>query len=298
MELRVATDAEKVARDHVTFAEWGTGLSLQQYLDREAKLRAHPFSKGMRTWLLTEGSAVLASCETYDNGSSVGAVAGRSSSIASVFTEEAVRGKGYATGLMDQVLLQLAKEPGQQGCVLYSDVGERIYARSGYRAVPSVDWVLSPSAASSSAEPLPALVAPEAGRAPEATLRLHPSLEQLDWALARQRLYAGYLRRTPPACPGARAGDALALWAAYFKSNELVILWLERGSDADTTRVLDAARAEAHRCGLERVRLWALDGAPPAHASVLPRKAEIPMFAPVGRTHIAAWTLVQRASWV
>ena len=61
MELHLATETERAARDAVTFPEWGTRLTLEQYLERERVLRAHPFSRGMRTWFLVEGSEVL--CE-------------------------------------------------------------------------------------------------------------------------------------------------------------------------------------------------------------------------------------------
>src|SRR5438034_10538391 len=101
MQLRLATDAEKVARDHVTFSEWGTRLTLAQYLEREAVLRAHPFSRGMHSWLLVEGDAVLGSCETYDNVSCIGDVRGISWSIASVYVAPELRGRGYAVRVMD-----------------------------------------------------------------------------------------------------------------------------------------------------------------------------------------------------
>ena len=83
LALRLATDAEKIQRDHVTFPEWGTRLTLDQYLERERVLREHPFSRGMRTWLLVDGGDVLGSCETFDNVSRVGSAAGTSWSIAS-----------------------------------------------------------------------------------------------------------------------------------------------------------------------------------------------------------------------
>src|SRR3954471_20058278 len=130
MELRLAAEDEKLARDAVTFAEWGTRLTLEQYREREAALRAHPFCAGMRTWLLTEGDEVLASCETFDNVSRLGDARGTSWLLASVCTEQALRGRGYATRMMD-LLARRADAEGVQACVLFSDVGERIYARSG-----------------------------------------------------------------------------------------------------------------------------------------------------------------------
>lgn len=128
---------------------------------------------------------------------------------------------------------------------------------------------------------------------------LIPTADQLDWAFARERLYARFLSRTAPSTHSARSGAAHATWAAYFKANELIILWLQPGSAADTEAVLEVARAEAHRCGLDRVRMWALPGtAPPPAASVQKRKDELPMVRGCGRHRIVTWLEVHRAFWV
>src|SRR5277367_6755991 len=100
MLLRPATPDEKVIRDALTFAEWGVSLSAAQYMDRELALRAHPFSNGMETWLWCDSRRVLASCETYENDGRVGDKRGVSFSVASVFTESELRGKGHATQMM------------------------------------------------------------------------------------------------------------------------------------------------------------------------------------------------------
>ena len=67
MRLTKATAAQKIERDRLAHAEWGQRLSVEQFLEREARLRAHAFSReGMTTWLLVdERSAVLSSCETF-----------------------------------------------------------------------------------------------------------------------------------------------------------------------------------------------------------------------------------------
>ncbi len=293
MELHLASEPEKVERDRVTYAEWGKRLTPEQYLERERCLRGHPFSRGMRTWFLVEKSEVLASCETYENVSRVGEATGTSWSIASVFTEERHRGKGYATKLMDLV----AAQRGPQACVLFSDVGERIYARSGYVAVPEQsDWVLPPREGEvPPCEPeVPTLGAP-----PAHVLQLQPTLEQLDWAWEREQLYARFLQRRAPEVHAGRSGEARACWAAYFKANELVVLWLTPGSKAETAAVLKVAQAEAHRCGLEQVRLWSLPGrVAPEDVSVRKRKEELAMYRSRSGLRIDGWTQVQRAFWV
>ena len=210
-----------------------------------------------------------------------------------MFTEERHRSRGYATKLMDLV----AAAGDTQACVLYSDVGERIYARSGYVPVPEpVDWVLAPEAGE---VPSCEAAVPQLDAAPPRVLQLSPTREQLDWAWERERLYARFLGRTPPSVHTARAGAAGAWWTASFKANELLVLWLTPGSSEETARVLEVARAVAQQCGLERVRLWGLPGlAPPPAASVQKRKEELAMFRPRNGLRIDAWRSVQRALWV
>jgi hypothetical protein len=294
MTLHEATQDEKVARDRITYPEWGGRLSREQYLEREQVLRAHPFSNGMRSWLWRDGATVLASCETYENDSRIGPKRGVSFSFASVYTEGHLRGRGHATRMMDAVVARLATQPDAQACVLFSDVKERIYARSGFIAVPADDWVMPAlegppeEGVEPVADPLPA-----PALAPDAQLTLHPTAGQLDWAITREGLYARFLGRPRPTFHGARADGALALWAACSKDDELLVLWLE---GATPGRALRAAQRQAHRCGLNHVRSWAGAGAPPPGARVVARDGELPMFRPYGS--VTTWSQVQRALWV
>src|SRR5690349_7491646 len=100
MHLALATDAQKAQRDELTFSAWGRTVTPETYALRERRLRAHPWSvAGMKTWLLcADDGAVLASCETFrtdsflrDAGGAL--VPGDSFAIASVFTEERLRGR-------------------------------------------------------------------------------------------------------------------------------------------------------------------------------------------------------------
>ena len=103
MHLSLATEAQKQQRDRLTHAAWGQTLSVPDFCARELRLRAHPWTAaGMQTWLLTTepGGAgeVLASCETFHNDSFLRGEGstlepGDSWSIASVYTEERLRGR-------------------------------------------------------------------------------------------------------------------------------------------------------------------------------------------------------------
>lgn len=160
MELSEASEEEKVARDLLTHAPWGAPLDLDSWLRRERRLRAHPWSAGMRTWFLREGGEVLSSCETFAMRSTAGSEAGTSYGVASVFTEERHRGRGHATELLRRVHARLSAEDRlAQAFILFSEVGAGIYERAGYAARREwdEDLVFPPSTAAGpgAAEPAP-----------------------------------------------------------------------------------------------------------------------------------------------
>ncbi len=299
MELVLASEAEKRARDPLTHAAWGGGLSLAQYLEREQALRAHPWARlAMQTWLLREGAGVLASCETFRNDSYLDGRAGSAWSIASVFTEPKLRGKGHALSLMQRLRERLKSEPSAQACVLFSEVGPSLYERAGYRALANATDLVLPALDA----PLPDGVEPlEDARTRPALvtgpgLVLWPSADQLDWHRERARLYARYLRRRPLDFDGASCEGARAHWCAYYKSNELLVLWLE-GRPEGFEPLLRCAQVLAHRSGLSRVRLWEDDElALPRVGAHLARTDELPMVA--GFDGAPRWRQVQRALWV
>ncbi len=298
--LRPATDAEKRTRDEVTFAQWGTRLTLPQYLERELLLRDHPWSRlQMTTWLWVDGADVLSSCETFRNDSTVGATPGSSFAVASVFTEVGKRGQGHAVRMMSALVATLGQRPDTQSSVLFSDVGAPIYERSGYRGVPAFDWLLPPAnfpvEVEWLAQPVPAPLHRPAG---EGTLVLHPSAEQLDWHHARSRLYAQLLRRPALAHYGARTAHGTAWWTAQFKSDELLILWLDAPDARAAAPLLRAAQTQAHLAGLPKVRVWeTFSLADLPNAQRVARDGELPMVVAIN-AEIRGWDRVERALWV
>ena len=273
MHLSLATEAQKQQRDRLTHAAWGQTLSVPDFCARELRLRAHPWTAaGMQTWLLTTepGGAgeVLASCETFHNdsflrGEGSALEPGDSWSIASVYTEERLRGRGYATRLMELVARHLeGRSPRGQAVVLFSDVGAPLYERSGYRAQDAFDWVLPPTPGRAedgvdalvTEREVPAVLA--GMRRPQAPFFLWPSAAQVDWHLERERIYAQLHARARPRACGARVGEASALWAMVSKSNQLVVLMLDARGPAQAHALLGAAARVAHEAGLGRVVLW------------------------------------------
>src|SRR5439155_22422420 len=131
-------------------------LDLRDWVQREARLRAHPWSaRAMRTWFLRgDGGEVLSSCETFSMGSALrggGQVQqGRAYGVASVLTEAHLRGRGHAAELLRRVHRKVAvQDASAQAFILFTEVGAGVYERAGYTARPEWDEDLAfpPSAA-------------------------------------------------------------------------------------------------------------------------------------------------------
>lgn len=313
MELRLASDDEKRARDALTHAEWGQKLTVPQYLDREKRLRAHAWSRAaMRTWLLVEGSEVLASCETFamraflENGHmQPGLVDG----VASVFVEPRLRGKQYASALMGRLVSRLGEE-GRFASILYSDVGSALYERAGFAARPAIERIFAaePGNPANACDRVfretdferELAVAPR----PPDRLLIWPEAVQLDWHLERERIYAGFLGRERPAIHGAAAGSARIFWTADYKSERLMILTLAATQADEALALLQASRRAAHAAGLAQVVIWEcawpFELADDAGGGRLHRRAEsLPMLCPV-RPGVDPhwWGQTSRATWI
>ena len=125
-ELVEADAAQKEARDRLAFQAWGQRLTPQQFLAREERLRGHPFAReAMRTWLLCGADGrILSSCESFQTPCRAGGHWGEAYEIASVFTEESLRGRGHAVRMLSCWWRGSASSPGTPLAVtLYSDVG-------------------------------------------------------------------------------------------------------------------------------------------------------------------------------
>lgn len=316
MRLVVATDEQKRARDWVTFDAWGMRLELEGYLERERRLRAHPWAAAnMVTWLLCdEAGAPLASCESFKMDSLVqrpgGArERGHSLAIASVFTEPHLRGRGYASRMMALLVERLRQQPGAHSTVLYSDVGLGPYARAGYVERPGLDLTFPP-AEGDPAQVVDALI-PEASMAgalaevplPDDPVVIWPSASQLDWHLERERIYTAMLAMRRPTACGARAGRSTAFWAANVR-NELFVLMMHAAAASEASALLLAARRMAARCRLERVRLWefpvSFDWPLSDHGgSRVERSGSLSMICPLSPQVLPdGWRTIHRVLWV
>ena len=299
MQLRLATDDEKAARDAVTYDAWGARLSKQQYVERELLLRAHRWSRAvMQTWLWVDAAdQVLASCETYRMPGVLGERRGNTWAIASVYTELSLRGHGHATALMNALAAKLSGEPDALASTLYSDVGAAIYARSGYRPYEAFDWVLPPL--HEPVAPLPEASSPPHARAAfDGELIITPGADQLDWHAERSRLYARLLQRPDIAVRSAQSDDTRAWYQAYLREGELLVLWLEVSDAASAGPLLRHAQRLAAQAGLSRVRMYDTGLDLSAFAQRSARQGELPMVRTLSPHPIRRWVSIQRALWV
>lgn len=300
MRLVLANDEQQEARDAVTYSAWGSPLSLEGYLQRENRLRGHPWSRAeLKMWLLCEDPGeVLASCETYRTDSFLHAPdgtlsAGDSYAIASVFTEERLRGRGYATKLMDLLAAELERaSPRAHSALLFSDVGAPLYRRSGYRETPAWDWRFSPEPGEPSALVDRLIQDTDVGaalarmRRPEAPFFYWPTAAQVDWHIERERIYTELLTHPRPEANGAICGQSTALWHMTGRTSTLMVLMLDARTAEDAAALLGAARRVAHRAGLSKVVLWEEPAAAPLLAQVAGgtrelRDGSLPMIRPL-----------------
>jgi hypothetical protein len=311
MELSLASDAEQRARDRVTWDAWGKPLSPSAFVDREARLRAHPWSRAaLSSWQLRAADGqLLSTCETYRMASAVLGRPGTTLGVASVYTEGALRGRGYATRMLELLAERLGAEAAPpQALILFSDVGAPIYERLGYRKRPAWDRVFAPlpGPAGAAADRLfgeQELPARWAGvTSPDDELLIWPTASQLDWHLERERAYAALLGRPRPRACGAQAAGGVAVWAGDLAKRRLLVLALRAGGPDEAAALVEAARRAAAAAELEEVRIWedAATGALlPAGGERVAREGSLPMIRPLDPAARAeAWQAVPRGVWV
>jgi GNAT superfamily N-acetyltransferase len=295
VRLVLATEEQRRLRDAVNYEAWGTLLTPSQYAAREERLRAHPWSReALASWILEgENGEPLASCETYRMESFAKGSSGTAYSVASVYTEPRLRGKRYASRMMELLVRRIPEMDARaHAVVLYSDVGTEIYERSGFVAVDAGrDRVWSAEPGDIAAElctEQPVLARPDD------PFVVWPSAAQIDWHRERERAYASLLGRTPIATAGARAGDGVLLWMTGFRADRLLLLgW--NGKNLEP--LIRTARSVAAAEGLEKVVMWDQPGA--SGGKLEARVGGLPMLRAIDpRVRAADWWTIPRAVWV
>jgi len=295
--------------DYGTHAAWPCGLGLEDHVEKEVRLRQGPWPREtLSAWSLDSADAApqrtLASCELYTLPVEVHGRRGRALAFASVFVEPALRGRGYASALLERLHMGPGAADDVAACVLFSDVGASIYERLGYTAVPAHDRVYPPARADALPDGLRP-VSEAALRAlplcpPTGPFALTPTHDQLDWHLDRSRLRAEYLRRPRPArCGAALEADPRQhiLWVD--EEGELLVLSLVAQTPEASRALVAAAQDTAARAGLSCVRAWETPGVAWPDGERTPREGCLPMIRPAwAALKPEDWTWVPRALWV
>ena len=296
MKLIEVTFAEAAKRDGLLRLSWGSPLTVRQFEARERAFRAHRWSReALQAWQWVDGSGrVLSSCETFRMPSQVGSADGLTFGVASVFTAPELRGQGAAMAMLEALHQRLATEVSIQATVLFSEIGEALYAPLGYIGVAPFD-LLFDGAQPGSAKPSDVtwgLHAPTPEPRADGVLQVLVTDAQLDWHLERSRFYAPMLNRTLPVEWGASTRDGSIGWMANFRNDVLEALFI-RG--ASTRPLIAAAQWAAASAGLARVRVWhtgSING-----GSRVPREHNVPMFRSFGPA-LTSWSPIERALWV
>jgi hypothetical protein len=313
VNVRRAAPAETVDRDRRSHAEWGGGLGVADHVAREAELRCGPWAARTHTmWIGQVAGEDVASCETYAMDSTAAGAPGTTYAFASVFTEAHLRGRGHASALLAAVMAELGAGPGTQAFLLFSDVGEAIYARLGFVALSAWDRVDMPAAAAADpavrplhAAELPHAWPPARSARPSATeelppFALHLPPEQLGWHLHEAALSAR-LAGLPdlPTC-GAQLDGAGLVWALDTRESELLVLEAV-GGEPELARLWARARGVAAEAGLRGVRAWeAVRGGrwPAALGARVPREGHMPMIRLLRPFSPVALPPLPRGLWV
>ncbi|MCJ1341581.1 hypothetical protein MMC09_006877 [Bachmanniomyces sp. S44760] len=160
------TDLEQVERWKINGQIWRGSMSMETYIRRERHLANQAFTVngGITFWILIDSAdpppaentprQILASCETFRKRALVINRGGNleeciSHGVGSVFCKPEYRNKGYAARMMKEVGTKLKtwQQPPNQTArfsVLFSDIGKKFYARSGWNPFPSSHIALQP----------------------------------------------------------------------------------------------------------------------------------------------------------
>ncbi|KAL4793747.1 hypothetical protein BDV19DRAFT_366150 [Aspergillus venezuelensis] len=158
------TDDENKKIWALTSNAWKDALSVDVYLEESAYLMTVPLAKdgGMTQWILVDKNLppnerpILASCESFYKRSWISDPNGNvtealTHGVASVYVDEKLRGKGYATRLMKELAKTLPSWQTERtpcaASVLFSDIGKDFYSSVGWHAFPSYNVEFSPQSA-------------------------------------------------------------------------------------------------------------------------------------------------------
>ena len=183
-----------------TYPIWGEGLSRQGYGAWNRGQMATDWGRDhLERVALMDGDRVLASAKRYRFDAQIHTQPARIVGIGAVFTPPALRGRGAARQLVEEMLASAAAD-GCSHALLFSEIGPAYYEALGFTTVPrrryeftAIQKAGAPATFVRSGEQadLEAIAELSAARAAGAGFALGRSPALIQFALARKRLLAG-----------------------------------------------------------------------------------------------------------
>jgi N-acetylglutamate synthase-like GNAT family acetyltransferase len=192
--------AERILDD--TYSLWHDGLTRPAYgRFFTAQIATAWGRKHLQRFALVEGGEVVASAKLYRFDAVHDGQPVRVAGLGAVFTAPAVRGRGAARELIDQ-LLQRAAADGADFALLFSEIGPDYYARLGFVAIATKDVHLRVTESTRYGAPmtmvrggddrdLADIVAQGLTRAAPYRFHLARDRDLVQFAIAKKRLFAG-----------------------------------------------------------------------------------------------------------
>ncbi len=275
MFLATGTQKHREELSVLRAKEWASNITTAQFVERNQKLYAHPFGKvRMEThvYLGAQGE-ILSSCDTLDVDFALLDKAGdivheRGLLLASVFTPEEKRKKGFCASMLEE----LFEEEGDKVWCLYSDIPPEFYEK--YDFVPTSVTEKTKEIDFTVAVELCVPVELEAAvkgiqearlrhlRTSETGLVPLPDTEWVDWNLLRFGLTAEWTRHPFPST-AFQVGQDFAIAAPDFVRQEIRVLY----ATSEDAR-LSAVRWVARETGIKKEYFWEIGPASGEDVSV------------------------------
>ncbi|HXH25470.1 MAG TPA: GNAT family N-acetyltransferase [Vicinamibacterales bacterium] len=185
----------------LTYPVWHEGLSRRAYAAwNVAQMRTGwKACRLARLALVADDGRLLASLKRYRFDVRVDGRDGWMCGLGAIFTPPELRGRGYATALVERVLDE-ERRAGALLAGLFSEIGPDFYRRLGFEPVPFDEVTVAVErrggapallVRAGDERDLPALTAMHEARAAGAAFALRRDVETIRFALAKKRLFAG-----------------------------------------------------------------------------------------------------------
>lgn len=180
-----------------TAALWSDGLDQAAYAGFIHTLRRSAWARtGAYRFvaLRDDDGRVLSAMKLYRLKARAGGREVTLGGVGAVFTPPALRGRGHAARLIEEVHREMAAR-GDEASLLYSEIGAGYYERLGYRALDPCAARLGVPSGGEAAAPTASLRRVEPGEAPEGIVALRAAEDAgVSFALARDPAYWEQLR--------------------------------------------------------------------------------------------------------